>query len=175
MYKRGANPVLSEGTMERFLSKMPMKEIDHCAIGRKTCKINHQEAVIKAIRAMVLWVLLSASLTPQPHRLPDAIHSVSPDCWTSNTGTRLDTSTRWAAETDELFFPQKTAEGNKLTETWKQTSCKDNDCRSCTLAAFCVLFPAPCHLFKSAQDTSRSPLELRFPWLENTGDQFTTE
>lgn len=71
--------------------------------------------------------------------------------------------------------PQKTAEGNNLRETWKQTSCKDCDWRSCTLAAFCVLFPAPCDFFKSAQDTSRSPWELRFLWLETTGDQFTTE
>lgn len=42
--------------MERFLSKMPMKEIDQCALGRKICKINDQEAAIKAGRAVMVWV-----------------------------------------------------------------------------------------------------------------------
>lgn len=61
MYKRCDHPVLSEGTMERFLSKMPMKETDQHAIERKIRKINHHEAA--AARAVVLQVLLTASLT----------------------------------------------------------------------------------------------------------------
>lgn len=63
------------------------------------------------------------------------------------------------------FFPKKAAEGNNLIETWKQPAGKDSDCRSYNLSTFYLLFPSPHHLFKSAQDTCRSSLELRSPWL----------
>lgn len=96
--------------MERLISKMPVKEIDKHPLGRRICKINHQEAAIKAARTVMLRALLSASLTLQPHQLPDAVHCVSPDCWTGSAGARLATGMRWAAETDANFFPEKTAE-----------------------------------------------------------------
>lgn len=113
----------------------------------------------------MLRALLSASLTLQPHQLPDAVHCVSPDCWTGSAGTRLAADMRWAAETDATFFPKKTAEWNNLIKAWKETSGKDSDCRSCNLSTFFMLFPSPCNLFKSAWDNSRSSLELGFPWL----------
>ena len=165
MYKHCPHPVLAEGTKERFICKMLMKEIDKHALGKKICKLNHKEAAIKPVGAVQLWVLLSASLTLQPHQLPGVVHCVSPDYWTDGTGIRLGTGMRGGSRNWCHFSPKKAAEGNNLLETWKQPAAKDSDCRSCNLSTFYVLFPSACHLFKSAQDTSRSPLELRTPWL----------
>ena len=114
MYKNCSHPVPAEGTKERFICKMLMKEIDKHALGRKICKLNHQEAAIKPARAVQLWVLLSASLTLQPHQLPDAVHCVSPDCWTKSTGIRLETDMRGDSRNQ---CQKKAAEGNILIET----------------------------------------------------------
>lgn len=81
-----------------------MKEIDKHVLGRKTYKLNHQEAAIKPPGAGQLWVPLSASLCNQ---LPAAAHCVYPDCWTDTTGTRPRTDTRRAAETGAIFSPKK--------------------------------------------------------------------
>lgn len=163
MYKHCVHPVLSEGTMERFLSKLTMKETDQHALGRKVSKLNHQEATIKAAMAVLLRVLLSASLCSHTSSLCPSLcvpRLLEQNHW-NQAGDRLGVGSRnWCNS-----FPQKIAEGNNLTETWKRTSCKDSDCTSCNLSAFFVLFSSSCYLFKSAQNISRSPLELSFPWL----------
>lgn len=81
-----------------------MKEIDQRELGRKICKINHQEAAIKAARAVMLWVLHSALLTLQPHKLPD-VQCVPRLLDQQHWNQARDRGTRWAAETDAIFLP----------------------------------------------------------------------
>jgi len=54
IYKHCPHPVPAEEAKKRFICKMLMKEIDKHALGRKICKLYHQQSEIKPVRAMQL-------------------------------------------------------------------------------------------------------------------------